>query len=109
MATTFKNKVIKEVGLAPVLAIETNAGTRSTVIGLSLANLTEFPVYASVLINDDTSVQGYYLKDVLVPPNRSLRALSAGEKLILAPSNQMYLVADVDESLDAVISYVDIV
>jgi hypothetical protein len=49
------------------------------------------------------------LKDVLVPPNTSLRALSAGEKLILAPSNQMYLVADVDESLDAVISYVDIV
>jgi hypothetical protein len=109
MATTFKNKVIKEVGLEPVLAIETNLGTRSTIIGLSLANLTEFPVYASVLVNDDTSVQGYYLKDVLVPPNTSLRALSAGEKLILAPDNQLYLVADVDESLDAVISYVDIV
>lgn len=109
MATTFKNKVIKEVGLNPVLAIETNSGTRSTIIGLSLANLTEFPVYASVLVNDDTSVQGYYLKDVLVPPNTSLRALSAGEKLILAPENQLYLVADVDESLDAVISYVDIV
>jgi len=109
MATTFKNKVIKEVGLEPVLALETNLGTRSTIIGLSLANLTEFPVYASVLVNDDTSVQGYYLKDVLVPPNTSLRALSAGEKLILAPDNQLYLVADVDESLDAVISYVDIV
>ncbi len=109
MATTFKNKVIKEVGLNPVLAIETNSGTRSTIIGLSLANLTEFPVYASVLVNDDTSVQGYYLKDVLVPPNTSLRALSAGEKLILAPENQLYLMADVDESLDAVISYVDIV
>jgi hypothetical protein len=49
------------------------------------------------------------MKDVMVPPNTSLRALSAGEKLILAPSNQLYLVANTIESLDAVISYVDIV
>jgi hypothetical protein len=109
MATTFKNKVVKEVGTVPILAIETNAGTRSTVIGLSLANLTETAIYASILVHDDTSVAGYFLKDVMIPPNTSLRALSAGEKLILAPSNQMYIVADEDDSLDAVISYVDIV
>jgi hypothetical protein len=45
----------------------------------------------------------------MVPPNSSLKALAAGEKLILAPSNELYLVASGDESLDAVISYVDIV
>ena len=109
MATTFKNKVVKDVGTVPILAIETNAATRSTIIGLSLANLTEAPVYASLLVHDDTSVEGYFLKDVMVPPNTSLRALSAGEKLILAPENQLYIVADEDDALDAVISYVDIV
>lgn len=109
MATTFKNKVVKEVGVQPILAIETDANTRSTIVGLSLANLTDFAVKASILIHDDTSVQGYYMKDMLIPPNNSLRALSAGEKLILAPENQLYVVADEDESLDAVISYVDIV
>ena len=109
MATQFKNKVIKEVGPIPILAIETDAATRSTIIGLSLANLTENVVYASVLVHDDTSVEGYFLKDVIIPPNTSLRALSAGEKLILAPTNQLYLVADEDNALDAVISYVDIV
>jgi hypothetical protein len=109
MATQFKNKVIKEVGLAPILAIETDAATRSTIIGLSLANLTDFIVYASVLVRDDTSVEGFLMKDVLIPPNTSLRALSAGEKLILAPTNQLYIVADQNEALDAVISYVDIV
>ena len=109
MATSFKNKVIKEIGPVPILALETDSGTRSTVIGLSLANLTENVVYASILVNDDTSVQGYYLKEVPIPPRSSLRALSAGEKLILAPNNELYLVADEDEALDAVISYVDIV
>lgn len=109
MATTFKNKVIKEIGTVPILALETDASTRSTIIGLSLANLTDNAVYASILIGDDTSIEGYFLKDVMVPPNSSLRALSAGEKLILAPENTLTLVADEDEALDAVISYVDIV
>ena len=74
-----------------------------------MANITEFVVYASVLIHDDTSVEGYFMKDVMVPPNSSLHALSAGEKLILAPTNQLYLVANQNEALDVVISYVDIV
>lgn len=109
MATTFKNKVIKEVGPQPILALETDAGTRSTIIGLSLANLQEVPVFASVLVHDDTSVEGYLLKDVIIPPKSSLKALSAGEKLILAPTNQLYLVANEEEAYDAVISYVDII
>jgi hypothetical protein len=109
MATVFLNKVIKEVGTTPILAIETDAGTRSTIVGMSFANLTDNTVFASVLVHDDTSAEGYWLKDVQVPPNTSLRALSAGEKLILAPTNQLYLVCDTTEGYDAIISYVDIV
>ena len=109
MATQFKNKVIKEVGPVPILALDTNASTKSTIIGFNMANLTDFIVYASVTIKDDTSVEGYFMKDVMVPPNASMRALAAGEKLILAPSNELYVVADQDEALDLVISYVDIV
>lgn len=109
MATQFKNKVIKEVGTVPILALETDAATRSTIVGISVANLLEVPTYISVLVHDDTSVEGYFLKDVIVPPNSSLRALNAGEKLILAPENQLYIVAQDNEAVDIVISYVDIV
>ena len=109
MATQFKNKVVKDVGTVPILAIETDANTRSTVIGLSLANLIESPIFASILVHDDTSVEGYFIKDVLIPPSSSLRALDAGEKLILAPNNQLYVVCNQTDGLDVVISYVDIV
>jgi hypothetical protein len=109
MATQFKNKVIKEVGSVPILALETDASTKSTIIGVNLANLTDFIVYASILLHDDTSVEGYFMKDVMVPPNSSLKALAAGEKLILAPDNELYFVADQDEALDVIVSYVDIV
>ena len=109
MATQFKNKVVKEVGPIPILALETDAATRSTIIGLNMSNLTDFIVYASVLLHDDTSVEGYFMKNVMLPPNSSLHALAAGEKLILAPSNELYIFASGDDSIDAVISYVDIV
>ena len=109
MATFFRNKVIKEIGELPITAIETNAGTRSVVLGISLNNLTEGIVYASILIQDDTSVQGFYLKDIPIPPNSSLRAVPPGEKLILAGDNAMLLQANQNEAYDAVISYVDIV
>ena len=89
MATQFKNKVVKEVGPVPILALETDAATRSTIIGLNMANLTDFIVYASVLIHDDTSVEGYFMKDVMVPPNSSLHVLAAGEKLTLAPNSSL--------------------
>lgn len=109
MATIFKNKVIKEVGLVPINSLSTNENTRATVVGLSLANLTNSLVHASILIQDDTSVEGYFLKEVPIPPKSSLRALDAGEKLILTPNNQLNIVSDTNESLDVVISYVDIV
>jgi len=109
MATQFKNKVIKEIGPIPILALETDASTKSTVIGINLANLTDFIVYASITLKDDTSVEGYFMKDVMVPPNSSLKALASGEKLILASDNELYFVADQDEALDVIVSYVDIV
>ena len=46
MATFFKNKVVKEIGKVNVPIYEVNPSARATVIGLSLANLTESVVSA---------------------------------------------------------------
>jgi hypothetical protein len=108
MATFFRNNVIKQIGLKPVEILATTPANRATVIGLSLTNLTTSFVYCSVLIQDDTSVTGYYLKDTLLPANTSLRVVSTGEKLIVAPENKLLVQASVNDSIDAVLSYVEI-
>lgn len=108
MATLFKNTVIKNVGTEPILMLETNASTRATVIGLSLTNLTSSFVYVDVLLEDDTSVTGFYLKETVLPANTSLRVVSTGEKLIIAPENKLLVKASVDDSVDAVLSFVEI-
>ena len=80
----------------------------ATIVGLSLTNLTDSFVYVSVLVDDDTSVQGHFMKDVLLPSNTSLRAVNGGEKLILAPSNKLSVKSSVSDSIDVLLSYVEI-
>tara|TARA_B100001121_G_scaffold293726_1_gene296585 strand:+ start:33 stop:362 length:330 start_codon:yes stop_codon:yes gene_type:complete len=108
MATTFKNKNIVQVGTLPVEILSTTGSQRATVVGMSLTNLTDSFVYVTVLVDDDTSVQGHYMKDVLLPANTSLRAVNGGEKLILAPSNKLSVKASVSDSVDVLLSYVEI-
>ena len=109
MATLFKNKVVNTVGVLPVDVYETDASTRATVIGMSLTNLTQSFVYVDVLMQDDTSVTGYYLKQALLPANTSLRVVATGEKLIIAPSNKIQVKSSIDDSVDVVLSFVEIV
>ena len=109
MATLFKNKVINNIGAVPVDIYETDASTRATIIGMSLTNLTQSFVYVNVLIQDDTSVTGFYIKETLLPANTSLRVVATGEKLIVAPSNKIQVQSSVDDSVDVVMSFVEIV
>ena len=109
MATLFKNKVVNSVGAVPVDVYETDASTRATVIGMSLTNLTQSFVYVDVLMQDDTSITGYYLKQALLPANTSLRVVATGEKLIIAPSNKLQVRSSIDDSVDVVLSFVEIV
>lgn len=109
MATFFRNTVVKNVGQVPVKVLETTASQRATVLGISFTNLTDKFVYCDVEIQSDDSVRGYYLKDSVLPSGTSLRAVSTGEKLILAPSNQMWVSCSLNDAVDVIISYVEIV
>ncbi len=109
MATFFRNTVAKDIGTTPREVIETADNARVTVIGLSLANTTEFLVLADIALQNDTSTEAYYAKGIIIPPHSTARVVNGGEKLILTNSNVLKITSNIDESVDAVISYVEIV
>ena len=109
MATTFRNKVVAGIGTARTDVLATNDNNRITVVGFSLANLTEGVVLINVEMQDADSTIGYYAKEMVLPPNTSLRVLNGGEKLILTPNNNLYVNSNVDDSIDCVLSTVEIV
>lgn len=108
MATFFRNKIINEVGTTPEEILTTSENARVTVIGMSLANLTTSAIFVNVEVEDATA-RGYYIKDVLVPANSTLKALNGGEKLILAPENSLYVSSTQQDSVDVILSYVEII
>lgn len=108
MATTFRNKIIKDVGTVKITAFETPQSTNATIIGMNLANTSTFTVQASILISDDTSIEAFYVKDVMIPPQTSFKAMIGGEKIVLPTGYSILVQSDIDDSVDAIISYVDI-
>jgi hypothetical protein len=113
MATFFRNALLSELGTAETLIASTTTLARATFIGLSLTNLTSTIVLASIRIVNTTETapndSAYYVKEVVVPPNQSLRVINGGEKLVLAGDMEVYVSANTDNSLDLVASYVEIV
>lgn len=110
MATFFKNKLEAGIGTTETTVLTTLSNARTTVIGLSLTNMTSEAVLASVKISDTiANTSAYYIRNVIVPANQSLRVVNGGEKLVLGPSTEVDVQANVDASLDLVMSYVEII
>jgi hypothetical protein len=110
MATLFKNNLISGLGTTETTILTTAGNARTTVVGLSLANLTGSIILASIRISDPIAgTAAYYMKDVIIPPNQSLRAVNGGERLILGASTSLLLKANTDSSLDVVMSYIEII
>jgi hypothetical protein len=109
MATFFRNHVETEIGTDEVVIYETASNERSTIIGLSLTNLTQDFVYVDVQVTDDQENKGFYIKQALIAANTSLRVVTDGEKLILAPDNKISVTSSSPASVDAILSYVEVV
>jgi hypothetical protein len=109
MATFFRNKVIKDLSTLSTHMVETTAASRVTVIGLSVTNLTSAVIKVSITLTDNTSTTGYFIKDVTIPANQSLRVINGGEKLVMAENNLLAASADRENAADVIVSYVEIV
>jgi hypothetical protein len=109
MATFFKNKLESEIGTTEVEVISTLVNARVTVIGLSLTNLTNDVVQATIrLENTADNTSAFYIKNALIPPNQSLRVINGGEKLVLAGNMNVYVKSNAADSLDLTASFVEI-
>ena len=112
MATAFRNILQSEIGTDEELVISVATVARATIIGLSLTNLTGGIVLATIRIVNTTETSpndsAYFIKDVVVPPNQSLRVINGGEILILAGDMNVYVQSNTAASLDLIASYVEI-
>ena len=109
MPTSFNQAIESGIGTNPVTLLQVPTGFKVTVIGCNLTNITEYDnAIVDVQIITEGSSYAYYAKGVVIPPNTSLKLVTNGEKLILPQGGGIKVTSDIDGSIDAVVSYVEL-
>lgn len=109
MANQFSNQQTVDIGSIPVIVYATNATTISTVIGINVANKSTGTIYANIILEGSDSTQTYLVKDVVIPRGSSLAAMGGDQKLVMTENNTLYVSSNVENSVDVIVSVLEIV
>ena len=108
MANTFKNAVYNgaNTSASANMAVYTvPASTRAVVIGLTLANTSSSQITASIKLSAGQTV--YLAKDIPIPSGSSFEFM-AGNKIIMLTGNTISVSSNTADSLDTVLSFMEI-
>jgi hypothetical protein len=109
MPTLFRHAVNTDIGTTPVDVLQIPLGVRATVIGMNIANVTDYDTaVVDVYVIDENSTQAHYVRGLSISPNSTAKIITQGEKLILPETAGIRIVSDTEDSIDVVVSYVEI-
>ena len=109
MANTFKLKTKANVGVTTVGIYTAPAATTTVVIGITLANTSGSGVNVGVAVSrtSDTKEDIKLLKNAPIPSGSSLEFMS-GNKIVLETSDQINVDSDINNSVDAALTIMEI-
>jgi hypothetical protein len=109
MATFLRTTVKKDIGTTPIQALTPGATSYFTVIGCNLANTTDNEIFVDISVTDSNGVTGVYINNLIIQPYTSSKVITNGEKLIIAGNCILTITSDTTNSVDAVISYAEVI
>lgn len=107
MANTFKSYPSKNVGTTPAAVYTTPALTQTTLIGLSMANTSTSPITTDAYVTR-SAVNYYLIKGATVPVGGALVIVGGDQKLVLQPSDVLYMVNSIATSGDCFASLLEV-
>lgn len=121
MANVFKNKTAANVSVSNTTIYQVADATKSVILGLVLSNKGTSTIKATVYLDSETNeakvvggsgvievnANTTLLNGVTIPQNSTLEVFS-GQKLNLQQQDKIILKSDTSDSLDAVLSFMEI-
>lgn len=107
MANTFKSFPYKDVGTSAASIYTCPSATQTTLIGLSVANTSASPITSDAYITR-SAVNYYLVKGATVPAGGSLVIVGGDQKVVLEPSDILYVVNSAASSGDVYCSLLEI-
>jgi hypothetical protein len=107
MANTFKLKTKASVGVTTQNVYVVPAATTTTVIGITLANVSGSSINVGIGVTRASTDDVNLLKTVPIPQGSSLEVM-AGNKLVLEATDTLTAISDVASSLDVSVSILEL-
>lgn len=109
MPNTFSRKLSRNIGtsLTAVGSYTVGVSTQTTVIGLSVANISAATVEVDITVNDGSN-DTYLIKGAPVLPGGSLVVSGGDQKIVLVTNDSIKVKSNTASSVDAVMSILEI-
>ena len=116
MANAFKLKTFDGSGTAAdtdMLIFKGQASTQTTIIGMSIANISTSQILVSVNIESDTSdtetnANVFVIKDAPIPVGGTLVPIGGDQKVVLLATDVLKVTSDTANSADTTLSILEI-
>ena len=109
MANTFRNQTLKAAGTTAQNAYAAGAGVQATVIGMTIANITNSPISANVILSGGTITGNVYLvQNATIAPGGALVPVGGDQKLVLEAGDYLQVNTSIASSADVITSILEI-
>ena len=108
MANTFKNRTLRAVGTSATdVGAVVAASTQTTLIGMTMANITSGVINVTATLNDGTTTT-HIVKDAPIPTGGSLILLGGDQKVVLMTGDKIIVTSNTASSVDVIMSFLEI-
>ncbi len=108
MANTFKNRTLRAVGTSATdVGAVVAASTQTTLIGMTMANITSGVINVTATLNDGTNTT-HIVKDAPIPTGGSLILLGGDQKVVLMTGDKVIVTSNTASSVDVIMSFLEI-
>ena len=108
MANTFKNAVSAAVGTAQTSVYTVPSATTTTVIGLTVANITSSEITVDVVVTDTSATTTVHLvKGAAVPVGGALVPVGGDQKVVLEATDIIKVTSSASSSADVIVSVLE--
>ena len=108
MANTFKNRTLRAVGTSATdVGAVVAASTQTTLIGMTMANITSGVINVTATLNDGSNTT-HIVKDAPIPTGGSLILLGGDQKVVLMTGDKIIITSNTASSVDVIMSFLEI-
>ena len=107
MANAFKNYFLKNANTTSQNVYAAGAGVQATVIGMTIANVTDAPISANVRIVSG-GTEYFMVKNAIIATGGSLVPVGGDQKVVLEATDYLQVQTSATDSADVIVSVLEI-